>query len=113
MAKRRPLSQVNDAPGAPAQPKRRGQAVKELGPETVAGREGAPDMAEEFRNADTQEPRSDPQPMDTDSLSMSSEPHEEDIRMRAYQMYLERGGGHGGDFDDWVRAERELKKSGG
>ena len=41
--------------------------------------------------------------------SMTSEPSEQDIRLRAYQRYLERGGGHGGHFDDWVEAERELK----
>ena len=29
---------------------------------------------------------------------------------RAYEMYLERGGQHGLDFDDWVRAERELRR---
>jgi hypothetical protein len=43
------------------------------------------------------------------SMSMSSEPSEEDIRMRAYQRYLERGGGHGMAFEDWLEAERELK----
>jgi hypothetical protein len=30
--------------------------------------------------------------------------------MRAYHRYLERGGGHGMDFEDWLEAERELKK---
>src|SRR5436190_1070791 len=38
-----------------------------------------------------------------------SEPSEEDIRLRAYHRYLERGGGHGTDFEDWLEAERELK----
>jgi hypothetical protein len=46
-----------------------------------------------------------------ESMSMGSEPSEEDIRMRAYQRYLERGGGHGMDFEDWLEAERELKSS--
>jgi hypothetical protein len=41
---------------------------------------------------------------------MSSTPSEEAIRMRAYQRYLERGGGHGMAFDDWLAAERELNK---
>jgi hypothetical protein len=45
----------------------------------------------------------------TTSVSMASEPSEEDIRLRAYQRYLERGGGHGMDFEDWLEAERELK----
>jgi hypothetical protein len=41
--------------------------------------------------------------------SMASEPSEEEIRMRAYRRYLDRGGSHGKDFDDWLQAERELK----
>jgi hypothetical protein len=43
------------------------------------------------------------------SESMASEPSEQDIRLRAYHRYLERGGGHGQHFDDWVEAEKELK----
>jgi len=39
------------------------------------------------------------------------EPTEDDIRTRAYHRYLERGGRHGGDFDDWVEAEKDLKSS--
>ena len=34
----------------------------------------------------------------------------DDIRRRAYQRYLERGGNHGQHFDDWLEAEKELKK---
>jgi hypothetical protein len=30
------------------------------------------------------------------------------IATRAYELYLARGGNHGGDFDDWITAEREL-----
>jgi len=36
---------------------------------------------------------------------------EEDIRVRAYHRYLERGAGQGSDFDDWVEAEKDLKSS--
>jgi hypothetical protein len=39
---------------------------------------------------------------------MASGPSEEDIRLRAYHRFLERGAGHGFDFDDWLEAEREL-----
>ena len=42
------------------------------------------------------------------SESMASEPSEAEIRMRAYWRFLERGAGHGMDFDDWLDAEREL-----
>ena len=36
---------------------------------------------------------------------------EEEIRLRAYHRYLERGAGHGADFDDWLEAEKDLKSS--
>jgi hypothetical protein len=32
----------------------------------------------------------------------------EEIAMRAYQIYLERGGAPGNELEDWTRAEREL-----
>ena len=31
-----------------------------------------------------------------------------DIARRAYELYIERGGEHGRDLDDWLRAELEL-----
>jgi hypothetical protein len=37
------------------------------------------------------------------------EPTLDDIRRRAYERYLERGGKHGQHFDDWVAAEQELR----
>ena len=40
---------------------------------------------------------------------LGSEPTEEDIRQRAYERYLERGGEHGMDFEDWLAAERDLR----
>ena len=43
------------------------------------------------------------------SESIVTEPSEEEIRLRAYHRYLERGGGHGSHFDDWLAAERDLK----
>jgi hypothetical protein len=33
----------------------------------------------------------------------------EDIACRAYALYVERGRELGGDVEDWVRAERELR----
>ena len=38
-----------------------------------------------------------------------AEPSPDDIRRRAYERYLERGGNHGRHFDDWLEAEKELK----
>jgi hypothetical protein len=37
-------------------------------------------------------------------------PTEEEIAMRAYHIYLERGGSEGNPTDDWLQAERELTK---
>ena len=33
---------------------------------------------------------------------------EEQIRLRAYELYEERGREDGHDFDDWLRAEEEI-----
>jgi hypothetical protein len=33
----------------------------------------------------------------------------DEIRRRAYEIYLERGGQPGGEIDDWLQAERELE----
>jgi Protein of unknown function (DUF2934) len=32
-----------------------------------------------------------------------------EIRRRAYQLYVERGGEHGRDLDDWLQAKREFE----
>ena len=37
-------------------------------------------------------------------------PSYEEIAEAAYRRYLERGGEHGRDFDDWVEAERSLRE---
>jgi hypothetical protein len=36
------------------------------------------------------------------------EPSGEEIARRAHELYLRRGGEHGKDVEDWVRAEKEL-----
>jgi hypothetical protein len=36
-------------------------------------------------------------------------PSEDEIRRRAHQLSLERGGLPGKELDDWLQAERELK----
>jgi hypothetical protein len=37
----------------------------------------------------------------------------EEIALRAYEIYLERGGAPGNELDDWTRAERELLATNG
>jgi hypothetical protein len=48
-----------------------------------------------------------PQAEDT---SVIHAPSHEEIRRRAYEVYLERGDLPGNEVDDWLRAERELQK---
>ena len=38
-------------------------------------------------------------------------PTESEIARRAYQLFLQRGGQHGRDTEDWLVAERELRSS--
>jgi hypothetical protein len=44
----------------------------------------------------------------SESLSAEAHPTREEIELRAYQIYFERGGAHGHDVDDWLQAEHEL-----
>ena len=47
---------------------------------------------------------------ETAASEESNHPNVEEIARRAYEIFLERGGVHGQDLDDWVRAERELRE---
>jgi hypothetical protein len=38
------------------------------------------------------------------------QPSYDEIAEAAYHRYLQRGGQHGQDFDDWVEAERSLRR---
>jgi hypothetical protein len=33
---------------------------------------------------------------------------QEAVRLRAYELFQQRGFQHGADFDDWLRAEKEI-----
>ena len=44
------------------------------------------------------------------SQQMVSIPSEE-IAMRAYELFVARGGAHGSDLDDWLLAESELVRA--
>jgi hypothetical protein len=45
------------------------------------------------------------------SRTVKSHPTREEIALRAYEIYLERGGAPGNELEDWTRAERELLES--
>ena len=44
------------------------------------------------------------------SRTAHSKPTTGEIALRAYQIYLERGGAPGNALEDWTRAERELSE---
>ena len=44
-----------------------------------------------------------------DKAAVANSPRLEEIRIRAYEIYLERGGQPGHDVEDWLQAERELE----
>lgn len=47
-------------------------------------------------------------PVTAGSLSATSISLQEEIRRRAYEIYLERGGVPGSESEDWLVAEREV-----
>ncbi|HZC80838.1 MAG TPA: DUF2934 domain-containing protein [Nitrospiraceae bacterium] len=43
------------------------------------------------------------------NTSAADSPRIEEIRIRAYEIYIDRGGQPGHDVDDWLQAEQELE----
>ena len=48
--------------------------------------------------------------VETGEISVGNSARDEEIRRRAYLIYLERGEQPGRELDDWLQAERELKR---
>jgi hypothetical protein len=46
---------------------------------------------------------------ETKEVSVGNPGREEEIRVRAYEIYLERGQRPGSELGDWLEAERELE----
>ena len=46
----------------------------------------------------------------SESLSAEAHPTREEIELRAYQIYIERGCADGHDVDDWLQAEHDLSE---
>jgi hypothetical protein len=49
------------------------------------------------------------QEAETGQAQVANGPRDEEIRRRAYEIYLERGEEPGHELDDWFQAERELE----
>ena len=121
MAKRSgPRSQADDsAPGAPgAQPRARRSRAKTAPANGNAQTGTAGVTAAVNSSLDHLQPiELDPEPpapqLTRRRAAVSQwQPTEDEIRLRAYHRFLERGGGHGQAFDDWLAAERELRLRG-
>ncbi len=67
-------------------------------------------MATKNKSNVDSELRSTPFQPQADETSKRQAPSHEEIRQRAYEIYLERDGRPGDELDDWLRAERELEK---
>jgi hypothetical protein len=113
MAKRTPTrsqgnegSHSNENPAPPAPPKARRSRATSTPKDTIGGYPGV-----ERSEDDGTITRAVAADQSSASRSIGSDPSDDDIRARAYQRYLERGGNHGQDFEDWLAAERELKSS--
>jgi hypothetical protein len=64
--------------------------------------------------AKTAKSRLIPSPITPDALKTPEptgvQPSEEEIAVRAYYIYMERGGVDGNAAEDWLQAERELSE---
>lgn len=76
-------------------PRRRTSGARTKAKTDPAGEPQASDASKDAANAATH--------------AETAEPSEEDIRVRAYFRYLERGGSHGASHEDWTEAKKDLK----
>jgi Protein of unknown function (DUF2934) len=101
MAKRTPRTEADDTTAASADRDPRASG----GRANAEGRQ-SPGAGRSRTARETQGAVAEDQTPQTDNMYS---PTEDEIRYRAYLLYIERGGGHGMDFEDWLQAERELK----
>src|SRR5256885_14690599 len=111
MAKRTPRSQPDDTSSrSSGRNSTSGRAEESREPNT-GGQESAPESSDTFAaRAEARDTRPRDASSEAWSASSENEPSVEEIRFRAYELYIERGGGDGMDFEDWLRAEQELKE---
>jgi hypothetical protein len=65
----------------------------------------------EGKRTETLEDRASQIPSHGEDTSANQKPSLEEIRVRAYEIYLERGGLPGNELDDWLQAEGELERA--
>ena len=62
------------------------------------------------KRTEIREPQATSSLAETGEVSAGNSARDEEIRRRAYEIYLERGQQPGHDIDDWLQAERELER---
>lgn len=89
-------------------------AKKKTSPSAGAASEGAKAPAARRRSASaaTSAPRVRVRATARSADPKAADPTYDEIAEAAYHRYLNRGGGDGRDFDDWLEAERDLRTRG-
>ncbi|HSK09875.1 MAG TPA: DUF2934 domain-containing protein [Vicinamibacterales bacterium] len=77
-----------------------GEMVSERGVVPVAGSAGEPTLAQKVAAAAST----------GDVWGREGQPDRHAIARRAFELFLQRGGKHGHDLEDWLTAERELRQ---
>jgi hypothetical protein len=57
---------------------------------------------------DSRAPRTEAAKPKFEASKSKATPTRDDIALRAYEIYVARGKGDGGEMEDWAQAEREL-----
>ena len=66
-------------------------------------------MSSRPKRIESLEPQATSAQAETGEVSVGNVVGDEEIRLRAYEIYLERGEQPGRELDDWLQAERELQ----
>lgn len=68
-------------------------------------------MSQKGKRTETLELHANPIKTQKVNASANHAPSHEEIRRRAYEIYLERDGFGGNELDDWLQAEAELRRN--
>jgi len=68
-------------------------------------------LQDKGKRNETLEVRASPTQPHAANTSANHTPSREEIRLRAYEIYLERGGVPGSELDDWLQAAGELESA--
>jgi len=66
-------------------------------------------MSSRPKRIESLEPQATSAQAEIGEVSVGNVAGDEEIRLRAYEIYLERGEQPGRELDDWLQAERELE----